>query len=97
MKILSCVLIPLVLVLGANGEIRDYDDYTEYDSYDDDYENDDMCEGNDNCAFYSSMDETCACHHQQFPRETLEQQFGGNIKKCCEFHGYRYHLSDCEV
>ena len=96
MKIIDCILISLVL--GANGEVRDYDgnfyDNTDYGDYD---EYDDICVGEDNCAMYTSMDESCACHHQQFPSETLEQRFGNNVQKCCGFHGYRYHLNDCEV
>ena len=97
MKKLSYVFGLLVLVLSANGEIRGYDDYN-YDDYDEEYDEDyDLCIGSDNCAMYSSMDESCACHHRQFPSETLEQRFGGNVQKCCDFHGYRYHLNDCEV
>ena len=87
MNIISCILILLVLTLGINGE--SYDDY--------DYEDNDQCEASDNCAYYSSMDESCACHHRQFPRETLEERYGEKVQKCCNFHGYRYHLYDCEV
>ena len=91
MKKLSYIFGLLVLALVANGEIRGYDDY----DYDEEY--DELCFGSDNCAMYTSMDESCACHHRQFPSETLEQRFGGNVQKCCDFHGYRYHLQDCEV
>ena len=101
MKQLSYVFGLLILVLGANGEIRSFDD-SYYEDYEDDYydyneDHNDLCEATNNCAIYSSMDESCACHHRQFPSETLEQRFGGNVQKCCNFHGYRYKLNDCEV
>ena len=85
------ILISLVLLLGVNGDNEDLDqyDYSEEDN--------DQCFGSDDCALYSSMDENCACHHRQFPIKTLEQRYGENIKKCCNFHGYRFHNNDCEV
>ena len=89
MKKSSYLILPLVLLLGANGEPSYYD----YD-YNHDY---DFCEGSDNCAIYSSMDESCACHHRQFPNETLEERFGDNVRKCCDFHGHKHYLHDCEV
>ena len=94
MKKLSYVFGLLVLTLVANGEIRGYDDY-DYDEYDEEY--DELCIGTDNCAMYSSMDESCACHHRQFPNETLEERFGDNVRKCCDFHGHKHYLTNCEV
>ena len=90
--LISGILISLVLLLGVNGDY-DYKDYQNEDL--DDYSEE--CFGSDKCALYSSMNENCACHHQQFPSETLEQRYGENIKKCCNFHGYRFHNNDCEV
>ena len=92
MKMKSAILISFVLLLGVNG---DYEDPDQFDNIEEDY--DDMCVGDDNCALYSSMDESCACHHRQFPSETLEQRYGENVKKCCNFHGYRFFNNYCEV
>ena len=91
MKIIGAILISLVLLFGVNGE--EFDDNHDDDN---DYGND-LCEASDNCAYYSSMDKSCACHHRQFPSKTLEQRYGENIKKCCNFHGYRFHNENCEV
>ena len=87
----SAIWILLVLLLGANGDFEDLD---QYDDSEEDY---DQCFGTDDCKLYSSMDESCACHHRQFPSETLEQRYGENVKKCCNFHGYRFQNHDCEV
>ena len=91
MKITSGILISLVLLLGVNGDNED-----DYDNdYDSDSDYDHSCEASDDCDYYSSMDESCACHTKKFPSETLEERYGENVQKCCDSHGYKYrHYCD---
>ena len=81
----------LVLVIVGQDDYGDYgsEDSDYYGEYEDDY---------DMCNYHGSLPESHACHKDNLPKETMEDLFGENVKKCCKVHGYEETISTlCEV
>ena len=48
-----------------------------------------------NAVTYDTEDYLDSCHHENFPNETISEQFGTPIPECCGFHGY-FSYGSCE-
>ena len=106
---ICCGLLVLVVVVQADYDDGDYgsqNDTTYRDSNDDyeyeEYGDEDYGDGDedyvDPCDFHGSLHESHACHKDNLPRETMEDLFGKNVRKCCKGHGYEDSISeDCKV
>ena len=56
----------------------------------------DECELN-NCNLHNHVKESCdVCHHKKFPKETIKEKFGDDVRTCCAGHGYIFK-DYCEV
>ena len=83
---ICCGLLVLVFVVQADYEDSDYYE----DDYGDDYGDIDMCDYHGTTMY--------SCHKDNLPKETMEDLFGKNVKKCCKVHGYEETISeDCKV
>ena len=64
--------------------------------YDSESEENDECEVN-HCNLHNHVKESCdVCHHKKFPKETIKEKFGNDVKTCCAGHGYIFK-DHCEV
>ena len=65
----------------------------------DDFNGNDDYNYPDDCDYYNTVEDDHGCHHKKFPHDdTLENMFGQNVKKCCDFHGYIHKFKEeCHV
>ena len=49
------------------------------------------------CNLHNHEEESCdVCHHNKFPKETIKEKFGDDVRTCCAGHGYIFK-DHCEV
>ena len=67
----------------------------EYEDYDYYYDCGDCCDyEKDYCKINEHECDTC--QHKKFPKETIQDKCGENVKACCAGHGYIFR-DQCEV
>ena len=85
----------------VNAEYEDFDDclaqtYYNYDlCLDYSYDCGDCCDyEKDHCKINEHKCDTCL--HKEFPKETIQDQLGQDVRTCCAGHGYIFR-DQCEV